>query len=249
MLKSLFSSRSWFSLKTVGFTLFIFFGAQIVALTLLYALLSTFGRSEAEITSLFETNYTYSLLFSLLVACLVIGGLFWVLRLYRKNPMEYLLLKRKIAPKEVGAVFVTYAVYFIVLLFATVLVGLLSSVDINQQQELGFSSMPQTFLGYLQVYVMIALLPPVLEEILFRGFLFGTLKRRLSLVWAAGITSVLFGVAHLEYENLNWIAAIDTLVFSVFLIYLVQRQTSLYGAMLLHCLKNSIAFYVLFVHK
>ncbi len=248
MLKSLFSSRSWFSLKTVIFTVLVFFGAQFVALMFIYGLLSAFGYSETEITSLFETNYTYTLIFSLAVAALVIATVFWLLKLRLKKPLDYLLLKKKLALREVGLVCVVYIVYFFVLLLVTAIVGSTTSVDINQQQELGFSA-PSTLIGYLQVYLIIALLPPILEEILFRGFLFGTLKRHLTITWSAIITSLLFGVAHLEYDNLNWIAAIDTLIFSGFLIYLVQRQKSLYGAMLLHCIKNSIAFYVLFVHK
>jgi membrane protease YdiL (CAAX protease family) len=248
MLKSLSSSRSWFSLKTVLFTVLVFFGAQFVALMFIYGILSAFGRSEEEITSLFETNYTYTLAFSLAVAALVVAAVFWLLKLRLKKPLDYLLLKQKIAAREAGTVFLVYIGYFFVLLVVTALVGSATSVDINQQQELGFSS-PSTPIGYAQVYLIIAVIPPILEEILFRGFLFGTLKRRLTVTWAAIMTSLLFGVAHLEYDNLNWIAAIDTLIFSGFLIYLVQRQKSLYGAMLLHCLKNSIAFYVLFVHK
>lgn len=248
MLKSLFSSRIWFSIKTVSFSVIIFFGAQFVALTFLYAFLSAQGRSESEINSLFETNYNYMLVFSLLVAALVLCIIFWVIKKKSKNPWDYLLLKRKPLLREIGVVLLTYIGYFIVLILATTIVGNATSVDINQQQELGFSA-PQKLSGYLQVYLIIAVIPPILEEILFRGFLFGTLKRRLTVKWAASITCILFGVAHLEYNNLNWIAAIDTLLFSAFLIYLVQRQKSLYGAMLLHCIKNSIAFYVLFVHK
>ncbi len=248
MLKNLFSSRGWFTLKTIGFSVIVFFVAQFVALSLVYAYLNARGFGESEISLLLETNYTYTLIFSLLAAVFVVAGVVGILRLYKKKLLDYLQLKNNLSVRKVGEVLVVYVVYFMLLIVATIFVSNATQVDVNQQQELGFLP-PRDLLSFVQVYIFIAILPPLVEEILFRGFLFGTLKKRLTIWWAAGITSVLFGLAHLEFDNLNWIAAIDTLLFSGFLIYLVQRHKSLYSAMLLHCIKNTIAFYVLFVHK
>jgi membrane protease YdiL (CAAX protease family) len=60
----------------------------------------------------------------------------------------------------------------------------------------------------------------------------------------------LFAVAHLQFGSgapLLWIAAIDTFVLSLFLIYLKDKTDSLWAPILLHMLKNFIAFMALFV--
>jgi membrane protease YdiL (CAAX protease family) len=247
MFKNSSLTKTWFALKSVFATAFIFFGAQTIVAIVLYSVLAAMGKSEEQIADLLESNNTVILGFSFVVAGLAIALVVALLRWHKKPVKKYLLLDRKLNTREVGRVFVVYALYFVCLVFVTVLVDSLSTVNVGQEQELGLVS-PRAFIDYVQIFIMLAVLPPIFEEILFRGFLFQTLRRRIGLISSAIMTSVLFGAAHLEYENLNWIAAIDTLIFSGFLIYLVHKQKSLYGAMLLHAIKNSIAFYVLFVH-
>ncbi len=247
MFKNSSLTKTWFVLKSIFATALIFFGAQTIVAVVLYSVLAATGKSEEQITSLLETNNSIILGFSFVVAALCVALVVMLLRWYKKPVKKYLKLDRRLSTREVGRVFAVYAMYFVCLVFVTILVDSLSPVNVGQEQELGLAS-PGTFLDYLQIFVMLAVLPPIFEEILFRGFLFQTLRRRIGLISSAVMTSILFGAAHLEYENLNWIAAIDTLIFSGFLIYLVHKQKSLYGAILLHAIKNTIAFYVLFVH-
>ncbi len=88
-----------------------------------------------------------------------------------------------------------------------------------------------------------------------RGFCFYLLLR----VWgqttkgvflAAFVQALFFGAAHLEIigdNPLNWIAAIDTFVLSIFLIGILHRTKSLWSAILLHAIKNTVAFVFLFI--
>lgn len=67
---------------------------------------------------------------------------------------------------------------------------------------------------------------------------------------AAVITSGVFALAHLQFGNglpLVWAAAIDTFVLSLVLVYLRDRRGSLTAPIILHMLKNSVAFVLLFV--
>jgi hypothetical protein len=93
-------------------------------------------------------------------------------------------------------------------------------------------------------------LPPFAEEIMFRGFLFSGLKKKLPVIWAALFTSLLFAVPHLLESGsggLLWIAGIDTFILSMVLCWLRQKTDRLYAGMGLHALKNFIAFATLYL--
>jgi len=64
---------------------------------------------------------------------------------------------------------------------------------------------------FLVVAVGAVLLAPVIEEVFFRGFIFGALWRRRGWVFAALVSSLLFSVAHLSIYGLPVFAAIGFL--------------------------------------
>lgn len=235
-----------YALKIIVATLLIFFFSQIAVGVVIATALSMMGNSPSQIESKFQQNNVMILGLTAAVATLVIFFIVQVLHWKKQPVLDFLGLKKKPQLKELWQVLKVYGLYFLSLVFVTTVLGTFTSVDVNQQQELGLQRTQSTF-DLIQIYVMLAVIPPIYEEILFRGFLYRSLRRRLHIGGAAVITCVLFGIAHLEYDNLNWIAAVDTFIFSGFLIYLVEKQKHLYGAMVLHALKNSIAFYVLFV--
>lgn len=251
MFKNLYLNKLIFAIKTIFATAGVFFGAQLVTGIVFTSILVALGRNQEEISALLTGDESfYILLLSMFVAMLSIAGVIFLLQFKKvKKPWEYVGLRGvQFHWKNVLQVLALYAFYFVFLIIIMSLVDSFTGVDVEQQQELGISN-PRSFVDYMQVFVLLAIIPPLFEEILFRGFLYRTLRKRLSLVISAVITCVLFGIAHLEYDNLNWVAAIDTMVFSAFLIYLVEKQQSLYGAILLHMLKNSIAFFALFVYS
>ncbi len=145
-----------------------------------------------------------------------------------------------------NGIFVYFVLYFVVL---TVVQSLIPSLNVNQKQELGFDNV----LGdtnLVLTFLSLVVLPPVAEETVFRGFIFTGLRNRLSWVWAAVITSLLFAVAHLEFgtgQPLLWTAAIDTFILSLVLCYLRQKTNSLWPGILVHALKNGVAFTVLYL--
>jgi len=93
-------------------------------------------------------------------------------------------------------------------------------------------------------------LPPLIEETVFRGFVYSGLRTKLKPVVAALITSAVFASLHLEFGNgkpLLWVAALDTFTLSMVLCYLRQKTNSLWPGIVLHALKNGLAFMSLFV--
>jgi membrane protease YdiL (CAAX protease family) len=118
---------------------------------------------------------------------------------------------------------------------------LMPGYNLNQAQDIGFTSIS----GYMYVtgFIALAVLPPVSEELIFRGFLFSRLRgHKLNMYLATLITSSLFGLVH---GQLN--VAIDTFALSLVLIFISQKQQSIVPAIILHSLKNTVAFLALFV--
>lgn len=148
----------------------------------------------------------------------------------------------------------TYAACGIVIYYVTLVVALaLASgaglIDMNQQQDIGFSrdtSGPLLILVFLGLVV----LPALVEELLFRGFLFTRLRRILPFWWTTLIVSVVFGALHLQLgagSSPLWSVMIDTAVLSVVLCYAREKTGSIWAGVLMHGLKNGVAFVALFL--
>lgn len=143
-----------------------------------------------------------------------------------------------------------FGVYFLLLIMIGIVLQY-TSIDTDQPQEIGFENAQGA--GQLAlVFLSLVVLPPLAEEIIFRGFLYTRLKRYFSVGAAAVLISVMFGFAHLQLDTGNtplWTAAIDTFVLSLLLVYLREKTGSLWPSIAMHALKNLIAFSTLFLFK
>lgn len=223
-----------------------FFSSQYIGAVILIFVLALAGSNKDLINDILSNNHSVQLLGSLLVSVISIKILLIFIKRQKLNTKKVFLLENKPNLTNVVDVFITYGLYFLVMIAVTIAADIFTPININQTQELGISR-PDDFIEKLQIFLMIAVLPPIYEELLFRGYLFSMLSKYTTRIIVLAITCILFGIAHLEYDNLNWIAAVDTMVFSGFLIYISQKHKSIYSSMLMHSIKNSIAFYVLFV--
>ena len=84
----------------------------------------------------------------------------------------------------------------------------------------------------------------------FRGFLYGKIRGRLneivsdkiSMMISIFLVSLLFGIVHLQ-----WNVGVNVFAMSIVLCGLREITGTIYSGILLHMLKNGIAFYLLFV--
>lgn len=226
----------------------VYFGAQIVAslLVLVYPLIMHWSVAEMErwLTNSILAQFSYFVA----AEALTLGAIVWFIR-SRKTPLSAIGLRwpklGDIAP-ALAAFFVYFVVYAIVLAVA---VHLVPGLNVNQKQDTGF----QTASGFWQLgvtFISLVVLPPVVEEIVFRGFVFGGLRSKLRFWGAAALTSLLFASAHLQLgsgQPLLWVAALDTLVLSMVLCYTREKTGSIVPGMFVHALKNGIAFVGLFI--
>ena len=238
-----------YAATTLLSTLFAFIGSQALAVTIILVIGMSFGYNGKTVANAIDKNIVVQFLTYLSVELLII----WFVRLFlriKKQSFSNIGLKRKPIAKDAFEALRAYAVYFAIFFVISNIIALFNIIDTTQAQQLGFNHIRG--FDYVFAFVSLVVLPPLAEEILFRGYLFHGLKKRMHWIIAGLITSLLFGAAHLEFtsgNSLNWAAALDTFILSSALVYVTHRTKSLWPAILLHALKNSMAFLFLFVIK
>jgi uncharacterized protein len=223
----------------------IFFTSQILAGIMLsfYPLVKGWssGQSETWLTNSVAAQFLFVLLTEVYAVWIVI----WLIN-KAKVAWQRIGLVRPVL-RDIGFALLGYLVYFAAYLLIIVLINRFSLIDLEQEQQIGFEG-SKSRTDIMMVFASLVILPPLAEEIMFRGFLFSSLRTKLNFMRAAAVTSVLFGLVHLQFGSgapLLWAAALDTFVLSAVLCYLRERSASLWPCILLHAIKNGIAFSVL----
>ena len=136
----------------------------------------------------------------------------------------------------VPLLFIVYAIA--AALLSALVAQLFPHFDMKQEQVTGFSfgSFDQKLIAGL----MLVFIVPFFEEAVFRGWLFGFLRDKLSFWWVAIIVSALFGYLHGQ-----WNVAIDVFLLSLVLCWLREKTGSIWVGVSLHSLKNLIAFMII----
>ncbi|MCS6841550.1 MAG: CPBP family intramembrane metalloprotease [Roseiflexus sp.] len=137
-------------------------------------------------------------------------------------------------------------------LFLNGIVGILFvSLGIRQNQASLYPLFPGDYAGQALFLIGAAVLAPIGEEVLFRGYLFGSLRRlagdsRTGIAIAYGVSALVFALSH----SLAATEGLIGLLVPSFLIGLVfawgfDRSGSLVPAIIAHAINNGIAFFAL----
>lgn len=243
-----FARIGWGPLTAVLATLAIFFGAQYVVGTGLYLALYAAGWNAERIDAWLSSGNVARFIISLIVSVVTLALLYMFLRSRKAHPDDIGLAPPKL--KDLLYVLNGAAIYIALYIgIVNVLAGVFPALNTEQTQELGFTDSTSEY-GLLLIFITLVVLPPIVEEIMVRGFLFSGLRKGFSFWPAAVFSSLLFGFAHLrggEGGSTIWIAFIDTAILGVVLAYLRERTGRLWAPMGLHALKNGVAFLALFV--
>lgn len=230
-------------------TVLAFLAPQIAIAFTIGIYLQSSGRDPDEFTRALEASVPGTFILIILTQLTALAVIFWFMR-RRKISLSEIGLGRGPKLSDVGFAVLCTIVYFIALAF--VMQGVdrtLPSINLDQPQQLPFESVTG-LIPLSMVFITLVVLPPIVEEIMIRGFLYSGLRRKLGKIIAALIASLVFGIAHLQLFSGAlplYVAAIDTFVLSLFLIALREKTGSLWSGMVVHGLKNSLAFLSLFV--
>ena len=117
----------------------------------------------------------------------------------------------------------------------------LPGFDASAEQNLGFDQYLIQW-DLLAAFVALVIVPPICEEIAYRGWLYGKLRSRWGFVASSLLVSLTFAILH---APLN--AAIVAFVLSFVACGLREITGSIYASILMHMLKNGIAFWLLYI--
>jgi membrane protease YdiL (CAAX protease family) len=153
-------------------------------------------------------------------------------------------LQRRPQWLDAGLSLAAYGAYFVLFLIVVSLIDrFIPTFDLNEAQELGITQ-PDSLIEYFGIFLILVVIPPVTEELIFRGYMFSSLRERISFWPTAILVSIAFAVVHEQ-----WNVGVDVFILSMFLCLLREWTKSLWPAIFLHALKNSVAFIVLYIIK
>jgi membrane protease YdiL (CAAX protease family) len=160
------------------------------------------------------------------------------------NVAEAFGVRRVSAVRAAGlAVFFYMGAMPIVLLVNKVTVTVMGSGVEEQDLVVLFQTEARAgnYSGLATMLIAGVALAPVAEEILFRGFLYGVLKRYLGGVGAAVLSAMLFAAIHMNLASLPGL-----FVLALGLIFAYERSGSIFVPMGMHALFNSCNFALLY---
>jgi membrane protease YdiL (CAAX protease family) len=172
---------------------------------------------------------------------LIVIGLPWLVKKTRTTKEE---LGMQRLPNLMDYVWVPAGAVAYLILTATITaiaMSFLTFIDYDQAQDTGFTNMSARA-EYILAFIMLVIIAPIAEELLFRGYLFGKLQKYAPLWISILITSLLFALVHFA-----WNVGLDVFALSIVLCLLRVVSKSLWPCIMLHMLKNGVAFYFLFI--
>lgn len=229
-------------LYAIGLPAWVFFGFML-AQAIVLALLSGLQWAGVSFSSVDPSvfNSAASAVIYALAILLVLGVPYWV----KKRPTTRADVGLQRLPSWMDFLWAP-AGLIVYLILTTVVMAVamqfLTFVDFTQAQDTGFAqvaSRPEFILAFISLVII----APVAEEVLFRGYLMGKLRKYMPLWISILITSLLFALVHFQ-----WNVAIDVFVLSIVLCLLRVVSKSLWPSILLHMMKNGVAFYFLFIN-
>lgn len=128
----------------------------------------------------------------------------------------------------------------------------LNIIDPNVGQQIPFDNLTLR-VEYVVAFLTLVVIAPLAEELLFRGYFLGCLGERIGKWIAVFITAAAFGFMHLlgfsdTGLNLQWAAAMDTFAMGLVVGVLRNLTGSIWAGVILHLIKNGIAYYFLFIN-
>ncbi|MBQ3296255.1 CPBP family intramembrane metalloprotease [Candidatus Saccharibacteria bacterium] len=123
----------------------------------------------------------------------------------------------------------------------TALFSLFPWFNSSEAQNLGYSIYMQGWERGI-AFVELAVFAPMIEELIFRGWLYGNLRIRVPKIVAILLVSLLFGLVHMQ-----WNVGVSVFAMSVVSCTLREITGTIYAGTLLHIINNVVAFYLVYV--
>ena len=136
---------------------------------------------------------------------------------------------------------IAYFAYILIFTGALQLLQNLPWFDANEVQDLGYTAITNPADKVL-AFIALAVVTPIVEEVIFRGFLYGKIRAHLPAVPAILIVSVLFAALHGQ-----WNVAVGVFILSALNCTLREITGTIYAGILAHMTMNGLATFIKYV--
>ena len=183
-------------------------------------------------------------LWTFIYSILVYGSSLLIIFLLHKKPFKYFLDKFTF-PSWTDLLLspIAYVIYIVISYLLTLALTNMPfyTTDTGTRVFRNLITIPDKIFAF----VSLVIIAPIAEELIYRGFLYKNLKRNLpkkfSIPLAIILTSLTFALAHG-----NLAVGIDVFAMSVVSCLLLELTGHLHSSILLHIIKNGIAFYLVY---
>ena len=152
---------------------------------------------------------------------------------YMKTDIKSLFSLRKPQASKLPGSILLYVGTFLLVIVASFL---LSQLFPESAQNVNATFDEITSHSFFVVVLVIAGMPAIGEELLFRGLTFGSLRNKYKIGWAILVSSLIFGAYHVSLVKL-----LPTAMLGACLAYAVYQSGSIYVSMALHFINNFIS--------
>ncbi len=146
---------------------------------------------------------------------------------------------------DIGLAPVGLILYLILAVIFTAVFSNFPFFDLKEAQDVGYNFLASGF-DRAVAFFALCVVAPVAEEIIFRGFLYGKLRAKISGKWSLFLSiflvSLLFGILHGQ-----WNVGVNVFAISLVLCGLREVTGTIYSGIILHIIKNTIAFILLYI--
>lgn len=227
------------------FISFIF--AQVVIVAIISGLRGvgvTFAGINNAVLETIAAACVYLLTFGIIVSVP------WLVVRYRTT-REDVGLTRLPSWMDIGLAPAGFVIYLLTSgLLMYVFTKLIPGFNAAEPQSVGFQNLSQGY-EYVLAFMTLVVVAPVAEEAIFRGYLYGKLRKSVSIWLSVLVTSILFGLLHMRWDGgllVGINVGIDVFALSIIMCSLREVTGSIWAGILLHMLKNGLAFYLLFIN-
>jgi membrane protease YdiL (CAAX protease family) len=185
-----------------------------------------------------DENPTFTIVATLMQSIIFIGtAVLFASFTRRPEPWHFGLRRTRLWPAVGWAALGMFSFY----VFAAVYTAVVQpDAEQTVAQDLGAD---QGTFGLIAAGFMVVCVAPVAEEFFFRGFFYRALRSRYSMLVAAAIDGLLFGIIHFDFSSADALLILPPLATLGFVFCLVYERTgSLYPVIALHAINNSLAY-------
>ena len=214
--------------------------AQIVAVGQLIkdigkeAYVELLGNTELLVETLMESVQGYTA-YILLVINMSVIGLVWLIAKCKKEKLREKIEIKKISGAVIGlGIVLAIGMYT----FDAGLVEILGRTEWFRNSYIQLENAFQftDYTPFIVNILIIGMIAPIAEEILFRGVIYQALRKHFHIGVAIGVQALLFGLVHI-----NGVQIVYATLMGIVCGYMVYRTKSLWSGVVIHIANNTIS--------